>query len=449
MKNNIFLLSFFYVFTCSCDMNIDKIYIDKISSADKIDTYADEKKILNIIAGSYYNKYDNSNITLSKNKTFIYNTKNDNTLRKGEFKFSPSDFSLTYKDINLNTQERVVDGITEYEFFYELEFNNIPEDDKGSFTGIIIKNKDSFILITSHNKRSYTFLWTKNGSINNYANNKSDNDGNATSINDTIETLTIGDEISYSYPEKYRWVTIDQSFNYVVYETPNGSEIELVKKPHSLQIEFIKYNKNGDLLSKKNDQEIKSKKFNNEINDSLKNSEIETNLLENKDRTKEYKSAKAKSKRVYFWNIENGSKKNKFIIKDDLCTVKDEKDDFSFITYHNKKRGTTTEGWVKTAELVILKKINSKIEKNREDINPQKNNDSIISASLIIGSFGSLENAKKLKKELVSEGYKNIEISKIGSVNRVSILLNDTKKNIKETQLKIKKTHKGVWISYK
>lgn len=68
--------------------------------------------------------------------------------------------------------------------------------------------------------------------------------------------------------------------------------------------------------------------------------------------------------------------------------------------------------------------------------------------SIIIGSFGAVSNAEKLKKSLLNEGFKNIDISKVGNINRVSILVSGSKEDAQELLKKVKVNHKTAWISY-
>ena len=68
--------------------------------------------------------------------------------------------------------------------------------------------------------------------------------------------------------------------------------------------------------------------------------------------------------------------------------------------------------------------------------------------SIIIGSFGAVSNAEKLKKSLLNEGFKNIDISKVGNINRVSILVSGSKEDAQEILKKVKVNHKTAWISY-
>ena len=72
-----------------------------------------------------------------------------------------------------------------------------------------------------------------------------------------------------------------------------------------------------------------------------------------------------------------------------------------------------------------------------------------LSAAIIIGSFGAIANAEKLKKSLIDEGFENIDISKVGNVNRVSILISGSKEDAQEVLKKVKVNHKSAWISYK
>ena len=70
------------------------------------------------------------------------------------------------------------------------------------------------------------------------------------------------------------------------------------------------------------------------------------------------------------------------------------------------------------------------------------------SASIIIGSFGDINNAEKQKNKLINEGFDNINISKINSVYRVSLLFSGTKEETEEILKKVKVNHKSAWISY-
>ena len=88
-----------------------------------------------------------------------------------------------------------------------------------------------------------------------------------------------------------------------------------------------------------------------------------------------------------------------------------------------------------------LKTINS-AEQNVVEKEPIKYN------SIIIGSFGTESNAENLKKSLLNEGFENIDISKVGNVNRVSILISGSKEDAQEVLKKVKVNHKSAWISY-
>ena len=75
-----------------------------------------------------------------------------------------------------------------------------------------------------------------------------------------------------------------------------------------------------------------------------------------------------------------------------------------------------------------------------------KRNLSFSSSSIVIGSFGNILNAEKQKKSIINEGFKNIDIKKVGSVYRVSILVLDNK-DPEEVLKEVKKYHKSAWIS--
>ena len=70
------------------------------------------------------------------------------------------------------------------------------------------------------------------------------------------------------------------------------------------------------------------------------------------------------------------------------------------------------------------------------------------SSSIIIGSFGAMSNAERQKQTLIKEGFNNIDISKVGNVNRVSILISGSKEDAQEILKKVKVNHKSAWISY-
>lgn len=94
---------------------------------------------------------------------------------------------------------------------------------------------------------------------------------------------------------------------------------------------------------------------------------------------------------------------------------------------------------------------NGKQEKSEFQINSLDNKDitkDYISAKIIIGSFGAESNAEKLKKSLLIEGFEDIDISKVGNVNRVSIFVSGSKEEAKEVLKRVKVYHKSAWISY-
>ncbi len=103
------------------------------------------------------------------------------------------------------------------------------------------------------------------------------------------------------------------------------------------------------------------------------------------------------------------------------------------------------------ADEELVNEINSEQEKSEFQMNSLDNKDitkNYISAKIIIGSFGAKENAEKLKKSLLNEGFENIDISKIGNINRVSILVSGSKEKAQEILKKVKVNHKSAWISY-
>jgi cell division protein FtsN len=71
-----------------------------------------------------------------------------------------------------------------------------------------------------------------------------------------------------------------------------------------------------------------------------------------------------------------------------------------------------------------------------------------ISGAIIIGSFRAKVNAEKIKQTLLNEGFVNVGISKVGSVNRVSILVSGSKEEAQEVLKKVKVNHKSAWINY-
>ena len=100
-------------------------------------------------------------------------------------------------------------------------------------------------------------------------------------------------------------------------------------------------------------------------------------------------------------------------------------------------------------------------------IKNSKSQSTVNSASIIVGSFRSKSNAYKLKNILLSEGFKNIDISKFNKVYRVSINVIGTfslvpitlvyrvsinvigtKEKVKEIYNKVKVIHKDAWVSY-
>ena len=99
-----------------------------------------------------------------------------------------------------------------------------------------------------------------------------------------------------------------------------------------------------------------------------------------------------------------------------------------------------------SSEKPIMKK-NDKQEKIKAQIN-NSDNQRKNTAKIIIGSFGTESNAEKLKKSLLNEGFENIDISEVGNVNRVSILVSGSKEDAQEILKKVKVNHKSAWISY-
>ena len=69
-------------------------------------------------------------------------------------------------------------------------------------------------------------------------------------------------------------------------------------------------------------------------------------------------------------------------------------------------------------------------------------------SSIIIGSFGAKANAERQKQTLIKEGFDNIDISKVGNVYRVSVLVSGSKEKVQEVHKRVKVNHKSAWISY-
>ena len=126
------------------------------------------------------------------------------------------------------------------------------------------------------------------------------------------------------------------------------------------------------------------------------------------------------------------------------------------VNYLNDSLNGESRFWNEKGELELFQ-----VYKNGEKISEEKFNksgdvikinspiDKEISASIIVGSFGDKLNAEKLKKSLIDEGFDNIEISKVGNVNRVSILVSGSKEDAQEILKEVKVNHKSAWINYK
>ena len=78
-----------------------------------------------------------------------------------------------------------------------------------------------------------------------------------------------------------------------------------------------------------------------------------------------------------------------------------------------------------------------------------------VSASIILGSFSIEENARKLEKNLILEGYSPAFTSQTSIINgklknnfKVSVIINDTKEKISEIHSNLKVKYKDAWISY-
>ncbi|MDB2482794.1 SPOR domain-containing protein, partial [bacterium] len=69
-------------------------------------------------------------------------------------------------------------------------------------------------------------------------------------------------------------------------------------------------------------------------------------------------------------------------------------------------------------------------------------------SSIVIGSFGAMSNAERQKQTLIKEGFDNIDISKVGNVYRVSVLVSGSKEKVQEVHKRVKVYHKSAWISY-
>lgn len=102
---------------------------------------------------------------------------------------------------------------------------------------------------------------------------------------------------------------------------------------------------------------------------------------------------------------------------------------------------------------VIDKTKEENFEKKKPKLNITTDNpiilEKVYSASIIIGSFGSKTNAVKQRDILLKEGFKDIDISKVGKVHRVSVNVNGTKEKVIEVHNKVKVFHKDAWVSYK
>jgi hypothetical protein len=76
------------------------------------------------------------------------------------------------------------------------------------------------------------------------------------------------------------------------------------------------------------------------------------------------------------------------------------------------------------------------------DVNSQN------TSSIVIGSFGAMSNAERQKQTLIKEGFDNIDISKVGNIYRVSVLVSGSKEKVQEVHKRVKVYHKSAWISY-
>jgi|TARA_B110000914_G_scaffold221991_1_gene234709 hypothetical protein len=70
------------------------------------------------------------------------------------------------------------------------------------------------------------------------------------------------------------------------------------------------------------------------------------------------------------------------------------------------------------------------------------------SDSIIIGIFGAKSNANNQKQTLIKEGFDNIDISKVGNVYRVSVLVSGSKERLQQVHKRVKVYHNPAWISY-
>ena len=68
-------------------------------------------------------------------------------------------------------------------------------------------------------------------------------------------------------------------------------------------------------------------------------------------------------------------------------------------------------------------------------------------SSIVIGSFGAMSNAERQKQTLIREGFDNVDISKVGNVYRVSVLVSGSKEKVQEVHKRVKVYHKSAWIN--
>lgn len=182
-----------------------------------------------------------------------------------------------------------------------------------------------------------------------------------------------------------------------------------------------------------------------------KNSETKNKEFNNKSSSKSKKLHLNKSKPLNYKEL------NKALGLSDLIKPKKESNNGSkilvliiilislfFVFYINR--------WKDEPSKPIIEKKETNFKKKRKKLNNtiknSKSQSTVNSASIIVGSFRSKSNAYKLKNILLSEGFKNIDISKFNKVYRVSINVIGTKEKVKEIYNKVKVIHKDAWVSY-
>ena len=122
---------------------------------------------------------------------------------------------------------------------------------------------------------------------------------------------------------------------------------------------------------------------------------------------------------------------------------------FMFLnTTSSSSRAVIDNSIVTKAEKNDTKKLNKRKQQKKQRTSVTYDF-SCLSTNGDIGSNDAIYNFGEITREVQSSFFDNIDISKVGNVYRVSVLVSGSKEKVQEVHKRVKVYHKSAWISYK